>query len=128
MQNIQKSYVFVDLMYIFSENGSCVPLMDAPVFLKISKEISRLISKGMSNIYLHSPIEKNERSLEAVTQRCSVRKVFLEFSQNSQENTCARVSFLIKLLAWPVTLLKKRLQQSCFPVNFAKFLRTSFLT
>ena len=33
----------------------------------------------------------------AVTQRCSVKKVFLEISQNSQENTCARVSFLIKL-------------------------------
>ena len=30
---------------------------------------------------------------EAVAQRCSVRKVFLEISQNSQKNTCARVSF-----------------------------------
>ena len=30
---------------------------------------------------------------------CSVEKVFLEISQNSQENTCTRVSFLIKLLA-----------------------------
>ena len=29
----------------------------------------------------------------------SVKKVFLEISQNSQENTCARVSFLIKLQA-----------------------------
>ena len=31
-------------------------------------------------------------------RRCSVKKVFLEISQNSQENTCARASFLIKLL------------------------------
>ena len=30
-------------------------------------------------------------------QRCSTKKVFLEISQNSQENTCARVSSLIKL-------------------------------
>ena len=37
--------------------------------------------------------------IEAVVQRCSVKKVFLEISQNSQENTCARVSFLIKLQA-----------------------------
>ena len=36
---------------------------------------------------------------EAVVRRCSVEKVFLESSQNSQENTCARVSFLIKLQA-----------------------------
>ena len=42
---------------------------------------------------------------EAVVHRCSVKKVFLEISQNSQENTSARVYFLIKLLA----LFKKRL-------------------
>ena len=36
---------------------------------------------------------------EAVAQRCSIKKVFLKISQNSQENTCARVSFLIKLQA-----------------------------
>ena len=28
----------------------------------------------------------------------------------------------------PVTLLKKRLEHKCFPVNFAKFLRTPFFT
>ena len=35
--------------------------------------------------------------LEAVTQVCFVKKVFLEISPNSLENTSARVSFLIKL-------------------------------
>ena len=34
---------------------------------------------------------------EAVAPRCSVKMVFLEISQNSKENTFARVSFLIKL-------------------------------
>ena len=34
---------------------------------------------------------------EAVVQRCSVKKVFLKISQNSQESACARASFLIKL-------------------------------
>ena len=34
--------------------------------------------------------------IEAIIQRCSVKKVFLEISQNSQENTCARVSFFSK--------------------------------
>ena len=47
---------------------------------------------------------KNETSdmTEAVAKICSVKKVFLEISQNSQENTCARVSFLIKLQASPL--------------------------
>ena len=71
-------------------------------------------------------------------------EVFLEFSQNSHENTCVRVSFLIKLQAYsypaqilmskandrslpawrPATLLK-RMQHRCFPVKYAKFWRTS---
>ena len=32
-----------------------------------------------------------------VAQRCSVKTLFLEILQNSQENMCARVSFTIKL-------------------------------
>ena len=36
---------------------------------------------------------------EAVVLRCSVKKVFLEISQNSQENTYAGVSSLITLQA-----------------------------
>ena len=49
---------------------------------------------------------------EAVVRGCSVKKVFLEISQNSQTP--------------PATFLKKRLWHKCFPVNFAEFLRTAF--
>ena len=35
---------------------------------------------------------------EAAVQRCSVKKVFFKISQNSQENTCARVPFFDKKL------------------------------
>ena len=65
----------------------------------------------------------------AVVRRCSVKKLFLEISQNSQEKACARVSLLIKLQGWglrPAALLKKRPWYKCFPVNFSKFLRKSF--
>ena len=85
---------------------------------------------------------------KAVVRRCSVKKVLLEIFQNSQENTCDRDSFLIKLQAtrvsfliklqacnfikkrlWrPATLLKKGLCHRCFPVNFEKFLKTPFFT
>ena len=57
--------------------------------------------------------------------RCSVKKMFLEILQNSQENICARVSFLIKLQA--CNFIKKQALVQVFPVNFAKFLRTPFL-
>ena len=92
--------------------------------------------------------------------------MFLEISQNSQENTCVRVRQVLTFIkkdtlaqdfsrrfceiskktfitehlqtttpevavrryAQPANLLKKRPQHRFFPVNFAKFLRTPFLT
>ena len=41
---------------------------------------------------------------EAATRGFLCKKVFLQISQNSQENTCARVSFLIKLQAWDLQI------------------------
>ena len=38
--------------------------------------------------------------VEAVAHTCSVKKIIIEISQNSQASTCARVSFLIKLQAY----------------------------
>ena len=45
--------------------------------------------------------------IKAVDQRCSAKKVFLEISQNSKENTSVRVSFLIKLQAESCNCFKK---------------------
>ena len=42
---------------------------------------------------------------EAAARGVLCKKVFLEISQISQENTCARVSFLIKSGLRPATLL-----------------------
>ena len=55
--------------------------------------------------------------IEAVAQRCSVKKVFLEVSQNSQENICASVSSLIKLQGARVSFLIKLQAKAC---NFIK--------
>ena len=49
---------------------------------------------------------------EAVVQRCSVKKGFLEISLNSQA----------------INFIKKETWRKCFPVNFEKFLITPFLT
>ena len=85
---------------------------------------------------------------EVATEGVLLKNVFFKISQNSQENTCARVSFLTKLQTWgsvcssksshqrcyrktsvseslfSSTLLKKRLWHRFFLVNFVKFLRT----
>ena len=68
---------------------------------------------------------------EAVVRRCSFKKMFLEISQNSQENTCARVckaTLLKSHFGKACNFIKKEILAQCFPVNFAKFLRTPFLT
>ena len=52
---------------------------------------------------------------EAVARRCSVKRIFLGVSQDSRESACAWFS------------LRKRLRRGCFPVDLAKFLRTTFL-
>ena len=60
---------------------------------------------------------------EAVARRCFVKKVFLNISQSSQENTCVRVPFVIKLQAWSLkstSSLKERLWYRCFPVNLRR--------
>ena len=59
-----------------------------------------------------------KQPLKVFCKKGALRK-FKKFRQS----TCARVSFLIR----PATLLKKRLWHWCFPVNFAKFLRTNTL-
>ena len=58
------------------------------------------------------------RLSEAVVQWCSVEKVFLELSQSSQENNCARVSFLIKLQAKVCNFIKKKTLAQVFFCEF----------
>ena len=62
--------------------------------------------QALKNRFVHS--------FRSSHHRCSIKKVFLIISQNSQENTCARVCFLIQLQA-----SGKGHWQRCFPVNFA---------
>ena len=50
------------------------------------------------------------------------KKGVVKISQNSQENTCARVSFLIELQTEACNFIKK--ETLCFTVNFEKSLRT----
>ena len=61
---------------------------------------------------------KQTKKTETATEYVLWKKVFLEISQNSQENNCGRPR--------PATLLKKSLWYRCFLVNFVKCLRTPF--
>ena len=49
-----------------------------------------------------------------------IEKVFLEILQNLQENTCARVSFLIKLRPKTCNFIKKETLAQVFSCQFCK--------
>ena len=75
---------------------------------------------GTNHFIKHSGVFFRSSRLEVFC-----KKVVLGNSKNSEESTCARVSFLIKLQALDSQFyLKKSLWHRCFPVNFVKFLRT----
>ena len=97
--------------------------MTASVLYK--KSLRNMVGRGLVFISkrLHSLVnhENDPHQIRSSRPEVFLKKVFLEISQNLQENICARVSFL-------ATLLKKRLWHRCFPVNIAKFLRPPFLT
>ena len=61
-------------------------------------------------------------------QMCSVKKVFLKVSQISQENTCARVSFLISLQADACNFIKKETLAQVFSCEFCEISKNTFLT
>ena len=60
---------------------------------------NNIVAYGLVVNSIHDSKYGFVRATEAVAKRCSVKKVFLEISQNSQENTCVRDSFLINSLA-----------------------------
>ena len=55
---------------------------------------------------------------EAVVRGCPLKKVFLEISQNSQENTCARVSFYLNC--------KKETLAQVFSCEFCEISKNTF--
>ena len=72
------------------------------------------------NLHYFLKILYDQRT-EAVAQRWPVKKLFVNILQNSKENNC-----VIEFLFWKREPYWKKLWHRCFPVNFAKFLRTLF--
>ena len=55
-------------------------------------------------------------------------EVFLEILQNSQANTCVRVSFLIKSQASVYNFIKKEILARVFPCQLCEIFKNTFFT
>ena len=91
-------------------------------FVTVSWALSYMIRNPFNYV---SWIKKEQA--EAVVQRCSVKKgVLRNLVKFTGKHLCQNL-FSSKVTGLrPATLLKKGLWHGCFPVNFAKFLRTLF--
>ena len=66
------------------------------------------------------------RTTEVVVKKCSAKKVFLKISQNSQESTYDRVSFLTKLKAWGLQLYLKKTLTQVFSCEYCEISKSTF--
>ena len=96
-------------MYIFAG-------WQSSLFYKNCKQYSKIINRTHMGL-----ISSYDRSTQ---QTCSLKKLFLKISQNSQENTCARVSFLMKLQA-KAFVTKETLEQD-FSCEFCEIFKNTF--
>ena len=90
--------LFIFSSFVFLYSGLVVAFQPCMEWIRILKKFK------VSRAWLHEELVLLSLVAEVVTRRHSVIKAFLKVSQNSQENTCARVSILIKLPVWGLQL------------------------
>ena len=119
---------FVKLLkHLFSQNkpGGCFWLFGK--FANFQKDVF------YESLPLKLPVTfpENFSWTEAATRGVLCKKVFLEISQISQENTCVRVSFLIKLQASGLhasNFVKNETLAHVFSCEFCEISKNTFYT
>ena len=101
------------LLTVFSRKHCCTKKLISPTLKQNTKVMMRLLVTQYQ---------------KAVSRRCSIKKVFLKVSQNSQENTCVRVSFLIKLQALACNFIKRECLAHMFSCTFCEIFKNTFFT
>ena len=94
--------------------------------------LNRICCKASQKLHALSRFVKyisdEKRMFRSSYQKCSIKKgVLRNFAKFTGKYLCQSLFFNKIAGLGPATLLKKRLWHRCFPVNFAKFLRTPFL-
>ena len=82
----------------------------------------------VSQAYYNALVDNHNNSAQKQSPGCvMLKKVFLKISQKfTGKRMCQSLLFNKVAGPRPAALIKKRLWHGCFPVNFAKFLKTPF--
>ena len=111
-------------MHLESENDNRIKRFQNNKTKVNPHKIKAIITNKKRNAILTKYWELVIKLSQAVARGCSVKKVFLDISQNSQENTCARVSFLIKLQVEACNFIKKETLAQVFFCEFYEISKT----
>ena len=87
------------------ENGKWISCVSTGVYTLPNKKLLRCSALFYKII---SSLQQRQQSFRSSRPEVLCKQGVLEISQNSHENTCARVSFLIKLQAWGLQIYLKR--------------------
>ena len=133
--NFTKTSCFKNFWKIFCNYQGCLFLnpflANVPILYRLKKQDvfkaykietwlkTRMLSCFFSSKWNSDPLIRSSRP-----EVFCWKHVFKNFKKFAGNHLCLSL-FLIKLRS--ATLFKKRLWHRCFPVNFAKFLRTPFL-
>ena len=86
------------ILYLFSQQINTAKQSQQRKPLKWQKIIQMKTYSDASSCNFYFKSSQLVNIFKSNHRRCSIKKVFLNNSQNSQENTCAKVLFLIKFL------------------------------
>ena len=105
-------------------------------FERNTESLKRHFSSQQTKTCLHACIYRNTRKRQlnvfknditkSVPWRYSIKKLFLEISQNSPDNNCAKTYFLIKLQASACAFIKKETLAQVFSCEFWKISKNIF--
>ena len=95
------------------------------IFLGLEKKVSGTKRVSSWGQLLVEVLSEHIRP-ETVTRRCSVKKVPLKITQNSQENISVRVSFLIRLQVKACNFIKKETLTQVFSCEFGEIFKNTF--
>ena len=128
IKSIMKMYIFFIQLnfqwffFVFEKISSSIPMFLVMLLPHLGKR-----SKSRSQMFSKTGVLKNF-AIFTGKKPCSVEKVFLKNSHNSQENNCVRILYLNKVAGLrPATLFKKKLCRQVFSCRFYEIFQSTFL-
>ena len=122
----QHFYVMLKIRVMVIQNVNVFTIVFQTMVFTIALQTFYLPFQGVKK--WNVGINQDQKRLKAVIRKCYIKKVFLKILQNWQENTCARVSFLINLQASACNFIKKETLAQVSSCKFWEiFYRTSLV-